>query len=87
MEAACLRFVREHSEILSFKLRNNFLCHLATLYDSGVLQTKHVKTVIDALPKKSGTAAAAAMKSGRMLANSHQPATQTLQRVKSEHVK
>ncbi|XP_067942259.1 polycomb protein Su(z)12-like isoform X2 [Watersipora subatra] len=55
MEGACLRFIREHSEIVSFKLRNNFLCHLATLYDSGVLQTKHIKTIIDALPKKAAT--------------------------------
>lgn len=76
MQEACLCFVREHSEIVSFKLRNNFLCHLATLYDAGVLQTKHVKTIVDALPKKCSTAG-----KGKATVNGHcylQP------RVKSE---
>lgn len=52
MEAACLKFVSEHSEILSFKLRNNFLCHLATMYDCGVLQARSIRNIIDSMPKK-----------------------------------
>ena len=79
MEGACLRFVREHSEAISFKLRNNFLCHLATLYDAGVLHCKHIKTIIDEMPKKSVTG----MK-GKGQLNGHHC---SLSRVKTEPTK
>ena len=68
MEGACIQFVRENSDILSFKLRNNFLCHLATMYDSGVLQPKHINNIVETLQIRPSSI------KGKVLLNGHHTA-------------
>jgi len=56
MESACLNFIRENYRVISTQYRNNFLCHIATLYDCGILQANQVANIIKALPKRVPTA-------------------------------
>ena len=53
MEEACHNFITENYVILSSQ-RNNFLCHLCTMYDAGILTAQQVATLMQVLQETQG---------------------------------